>query len=132
MANDPKKGPGATDPALDALKTACKGLMMPSESDAPFSAFTWPASGDLTHEGLLQLAGEAPGSSVEEDTLDNLWRTIPSGDRARFQKLQQAIHQQLSNVTVYKVGDEAERQVYIVGKTQGGQWVGLKTSVVET
>jgi hypothetical protein len=33
---------------------------------------------------------------------------------------------------VYKVGDEAEREVYIVGKTKDGRWAGLKTTVVET
>jgi hypothetical protein len=30
------------------------------------------------------------------------------------------------------VGDEAEKEVYIVGKTKSGQWAGLKTTVVET
>jgi hypothetical protein len=33
---------------------------------------------------------------------------------------------------VYKVGDEPEREVYIVGKTKDGQWAGLQTAVVET
>ncbi len=32
---------------------------------------------------------------------------------------------------VYKVGDEPERVVYIVGKTSDGQLAGLKTPVVE-
>jgi len=32
----------------------------------------------------------------------------------------------------YKVGDEAEQQVYNVGKTKDGQLAGLKTTVVET
>jgi hypothetical protein len=35
-------------------------------------------------------------------------------------------------VRVYKVGDEPERKVYVVGKTSGGQWAGLKTRIVET
>ena len=35
-------------------------------------------------------------------------------------------------VKVFKVGDEAERQVYLVGKATDGRWVGLKTTVVET
>jgi hypothetical protein len=35
-------------------------------------------------------------------------------------------------VKVYKVGDEAEKQAYIVGKTSDGNWAGLKTTVVET
>jgi hypothetical protein len=33
---------------------------------------------------------------------------------------------------VYKVGDEAEREIYIVGTTKDGRWAGLKTSVVAT
>jgi hypothetical protein len=42
------------------------------------------------------------------------------------------LQEQLSGVKVYKVGDEAEKQVYIVGKTADGKWAGLKTTVVET
>jgi hypothetical protein len=38
----------------------------------------------------------------------------------------------LSGIKVYKIGDESEREVYIVGKTKDGRWEGLKTSVVET
>jgi hypothetical protein len=33
---------------------------------------------------------------------------------------------------VYKVGDEPEKDVYIVGMTNDRQWAGLKTTVVET
>ncbi|HKB35920.1 MAG TPA: nuclease A inhibitor family protein [Gemmataceae bacterium] len=32
----------------------------------------------------------------------------------------------------HKVGDEAEKQVYIVGKTTDGKWAGLNTTGVET
>jgi Nuclease A inhibitor-like protein len=39
---------------------------------------------------------------------------------------------QLSGVKVYKVGDEAEKVAYVVGKTSDGDWAGLKTTVVET
>jgi hypothetical protein len=44
----------------------------------------------------------------------------------------QTLKAQLSGVKVYKVGDEAEKQVFVVGKTADGQWAGRKTSVVET
>jgi hypothetical protein len=33
---------------------------------------------------------------------------------------------------VFKIGDEAEKQAFVVGKTSDGQWAGLKTTVVET
>jgi hypothetical protein len=42
------------------------------------------------------------------------------------------LKEQLSGIKVYKVGDEAERNAYVVGKTAEGKWAGLKTTVVET
>jgi hypothetical protein len=53
-------------------------------------------------------------------------------DRTTFQELATPIKQQLSGVKGFKVGDEAERNVYMVGKTKDGRLAGLKTSVVET
>jgi len=47
-------------------------------------------------------------------------------------QLAQVLQEQLSDIKVYKLGEEAEKAVYIVGKTKGGQWARLKTSVVET
>ena len=57
---------------------------------------------------------------------------MPSEEQARFQKLAQVLKEQLSSIKVYKLGEEAEKAVYIVGKTKEGRWAGLKTSVVET
>jgi hypothetical protein len=57
---------------------------------------------------------------------------VPPEDKAKFDKLAQALQEQLSGIKVYKVGDEAEKEVYLVGKTKDGQWAGLKTTVVET
>ena len=57
---------------------------------------------------------------------------MPEEDRPQFDKLAAAIKQQLSGVKVYKVGDDPEKQVFIVGKTSDGKWAGLKTTAVET
>jgi hypothetical protein len=38
------------------------------------------------------------------------------------------LQEQLSGIKVYKVGGEAEREVYIAGKTKDSRWAGLKTS----
>jgi hypothetical protein len=124
-----KKQPSA---AVEALRQASKGLMMPSESDAPFEAFQLESGPEPTPDRLRKLAHAPKDAAVEEDTLDNLFATVPSEGKSKFQKLRQAIQGQLSGVKAYKVGDEAERQVFIVGKTTDGQWAGLKTSVVET
>ena len=120
-------------PAVDALAKASKGLLFPSETDAPLEPFLWEDAGDkLTKDKVRQLAGAPKGAAVEEMTLDDLLSTVPEEDRPQFDKLAAAIKQQLSGVKVYKVGDEPERQVYVVGKTSDGQWAGLKTTVVET
>jgi hypothetical protein len=120
-------------PAVDALAKASKGLLFPSETDAPLEPFLWEGAGDkLTKAKVQQLAGAPKGAAVEEMTLDDLLSTVPEEDRQQFDKLAAAIKQQLSGVKVYKAGDEPEKQVYIVGKTQDGQWAGLKTKVVET
>jgi hypothetical protein len=120
------------NPTVEALRQASEGLRMPSESDAPFKPFLWDAGADLTHEKLLQLAHEPQGTTVEEVTLADLFATVPSADLPRFRALRKALEQQPSGVKVYKVGGEAERTVYVVGKTRDGKLAGLKTSVVET
>ncbi len=42
------------------------------------------------------------------------------------------LRQELTDIKVYKVGDDAEKQAFACGKTSAGQWAGLKTTVVET
>jgi hypothetical protein len=39
---------------------------------------------------------------------------------------------ELADVKVYKLGDEPEKPVYIVGKTADGRWAGVRTTVVES
>ena len=71
-------------------------------------------------------------TGVEAETLEDFFRVVPKEDRPKFDKLAKLLQAQLSGLTVYKVGDEAERDVYLVGKMKAGRWAGLKTSVVET
>jgi len=118
--------------SVEALTRASKGLMMPSETDAPFEVFAWDDTEDLTTSRLLERACEPKSTAVEEMSLETLFATVPSEDRAKFRSLQQAIQEQLSGVKVYKVGSEPEREVFIVGKTKDGKLSGLKTIVIET
>jgi len=103
-----------------------------SSAEAPLEPLVWEDGGALTRKRLLELARVEDGTAVEEETLDDFFHAVPPEDKAKFDKLAQVLREQLSGVKVYKVGDEAEKQVYIVGKTSDGQWAGLKTSVVET
>jgi hypothetical protein len=120
------------DPVVDALRKASQGLQFVSETEADFEPFVWKEGSQLTYERLLTLSGAEPGTPVEEITLDDFFRAVPSEDKARFQKLTKALQEQLSAIKVYKLGEEAEKDVYIVGKSKDGRWAGLKTSVVET
>jgi hypothetical protein len=122
----------ARDPVLDALAKGSKGLLYMSETDAPFEPFAWKDGDNLTQERLLQLAGAEPGTAVAETCLDEFFRLVPSEDRPKFQRLAAALQGLLSGIKVYKVGDEPEKQVYIVGRASDGRWAGLKTTVVET
>jgi Nuclease A inhibitor-like protein/DNA/RNA non-specific endonuclease len=74
--------------------------------------------------------------AVEELTGYRFFRmcpqTIPPEDRAKFDRLVTVLKEHLSGIKGYKVGDEADRELFIVSKTKEGQWAGLKTSVVET
>jgi hypothetical protein len=122
----------ARDAVLDALSRASQGLRYVSETDAGFEPFAWEHGGALTEGRLLELAGEEPGTAVEATSPDDFFGAVPAEDRAAFQELAEALRAQLSGVKVYKVGDEAERRVYLVGQARDGRWAGLKTTVVET
>jgi hypothetical protein len=119
-------------PAVDALRKAAKGLLFHSESEDPLEPFVWDDGGKLPKDRLREDAGAEEGAAVEESSLEDLLRTVPSEDRPKFDRLASEIKRQLSGVKVFKVGDEPEKSVYVVGKTADGKWAGLKTSVVET
>jgi histidine triad (HIT) family protein len=119
-------------PVVESLAKASKGLQFTSETEAGFEPFVWEGGDKLTKQRLLELAGAEKGTAVEEDTLDRFFRAVPAEDKAKFDKLAKALQEQLSGIKVYKVGDEAEKDVYIVGQTKDGHLAGLKTTVVET
>jgi histidine triad (HIT) family protein len=105
---------------VDTLRRAAKGLLFPSESDAQLEPFQWDNGGKLTKDRLRELAGAEEGATVESLSLDDLLRTVPSEERPKFDKLAGEVKQQLSGVKVFKVGDEPEKAVYVVGKTADG------------
>ena len=103
-----------------------------SETDAPLEPFTWEGGSKLTKDRVRELAGAEKGTAVEQTTLADFFGAVPEEDRDKFDALAKVLQEQLSGVKVYKVGDEPERQVYVVGEAPDGRWAGLKTTVVET
>ncbi len=114
------------------LTTASKGLLFPSETDAPFEAFAWPGAASPPNETAVRAnCGAATDAPVEQLTLAELTRTIPSENRDDYAPLFAVLRNKLKGVTVFKVG-AVNIDVYIVGRTADGQYVGVKTQVVET
>ena len=120
------------NPVIDELQKAAKGLLFISETESELEPFSWQGGGRLTKARVLELAGGEEGSPIEQTTLEGFFRAVPSEDRDKFDELARVLNEQLSGVKVYKVGEEAEKAVYIVGKAPDGSWAGLRTTVVET
>ena len=114
------------------LAAATKGLLFPSESDAPLEAFAWPgAAGPPTESAVRANSGAAADAPVAQLTLTELTKSIPSESRDDYAPLFALLKNKLKGVTVFKVG-EVNIDVYIVGRTADGQYAGVKTQVVET
>jgi hypothetical protein len=130
-----------TDSIAIQLKQASNGLLYLSESDAPFEVIHWPAQGELTSPKLLQLTGHPPDAPVELRTVDDFfaiatveedWHDQDERETVeRFHNLVSILKQNLSQLQVYRVGS-IDIDAYIVGVTDGGEWAGLSTKLVET
>ena len=117
-------------------------MLYQSESDEPFTTFTWKkAEGELTTDKLLKRVQKPASSPVQEVPLKDFFKDVTTEqdwheeeEKATVEKsrnLLAVIQQNLSNVKVFKVG-ETKVSVFIVGKTDEGDWAGLKTTAVET
>jgi hypothetical protein len=127
--------------AETALKQASKGLVYLSETDAPFETFSWgKAGGDLTPANVRKLAKAGAKAPVEEVGLDDFFKPLTeehdhspeeAEDIGKYKILMKVMNDQLTDAAVFKVG-KVNIDVYVVGKTKDGEWVGLKTKAVET
>jgi hypothetical protein len=127
--------------AETALAEASKGLVYLSETDAPFETFSWgKAAGGLTSAKVRKLAKAPARAPVEEVPLEDFFRPLTeehdhtpeeAEDIRKYQGLLQVVHDQLADATVYRVG-RVNVDVYLVGRANTGDWVGLKTEAVET
>lgn len=122
------------------LLKASEGLLHPSESDYPFTYFSFPTVSKLpTAQGFLQLTGQTgqPVTQIDEDELFNrLTRIEPGMDQMqvlmarRYRLLRSTFKSTYKQLTVYRVG-EIQIQVYIAGVNNCGL-TGLQTISIET
>lgn len=130
-----------TDSIATELKQASKGLLILSESDAPFEVINWQTQEQLTPTKLLQLTNYPPDAPVEVVNVDEFFAIATQAEDwhdederetvQRFQNLVSVLKQNLSNIQVYRVG-KINIDAYIIGVTPNGDWMGLSTQLVET
>lgn len=124
------------------LTKASDGLLMPSESDAPFTSFSWTgaATRTLTTSRMLRLTGHAPDTPVEVVDLDWFFRNVAqhqpwhdaqqAADVRRFQRLERVLERHLTDVSVYRIGT-IRIDAYVVGRC-GSNLAGVSTVLIET
>ena len=126
---------------LRELAQAAEGLLYLSESDYPFETLCLEGSGELTPDRLRSLAGASTDAPVEVRSLEDFFRpnavVVARKDKERFatagsyQTMVRLLKENLEEPRVYKVG-RINLSVFIVGRSRKGNWLGLRTRVVET
>lgn len=132
---------------IDALKKelmqASEGLLMLSETDAPFEFFyhVKPESEPFTEDIVVEWDGKPGGTAIQivavEDFLRNMTHPHPNAGPEQLQQAEKfkflvgKLKDLLTDVKAYKVS-EVSMPVYLIGKTKTGDYAGLKTLVVET
>jgi hypothetical protein len=123
------------------LKRLSEGLLFISEADYPFEIFYGEASAQISTQSLPGFAGLPADSPVEAATVDDFFKAAVSEPdwkveqelavARRYQALLRFLKERLDDVKVYRVG-RVNIAVYIIGRTEAGNWLGLSTRVVET
>jgi hypothetical protein len=128
---------------LGQIKEATKGLTYMSENDFPLEAFRLELKdkNTITEKDILKATKHVPKTPVELYDFDNFF-LMPTQEQdwhsaeekksvKRYQKLDKLLRDNLSDLQVFKIG-EVERDVYVVGKSKSGEFLGVSTKVVET
>ena len=125
----------------DAITRATEGLLFHSESDAPLQPYRWAGDTAPSRKGLLKAEGRGADEVVEKETLHELfdpvteeqsfWSDDDRAEAGRYKAVVRLLEEALREIRVYRVG-KVDVDVYVVGKHGSGEWVGVKTHVVET
>jgi hypothetical protein len=126
---------------LQQLEQATAGLLFMSEADYPFEIVRWGGMNEITFDYLRGQAAADTDASVQVVSPENFFGNAMSEPEwkdeqeiitaRRYKALLQLLKENLNELKVYRVG-EIDIAVYIVGRAETGNWLGLSTRVVET
>jgi hypothetical protein len=123
------------------LKSLTEGLSYQSESDYPVEPYARDAGKGAPTAAEFAKGREGEDAAVRELNFDSFfgnytdeqdwWGEEERAVAKKFQALVAFLKENLKDIKVYRVGD-VEADVYIVGKTESGDFAGVKTKIVET
>jgi hypothetical protein len=126
---------------LEEIGRAARGLFRMSESDYPVEPFRLGAGESPDAATLRRVAGAGADAEVTTRKAEEFFRpssfveeaegTFGPAPAGRVRELSRALTANLSEVTVYRVG-EVNIAVYVLGRSEGGSWLGVLTRAVET
>jgi hypothetical protein len=126
---------------IKELEQLIAGLLFMSEADYPFQTLFWKKDIEVTDEYLRGQAGASLEAAVKAESVDKFFRAAVSEPdwkgtaelalAKRYQALVIWLKENLSNPKVYRVG-EIDIKVYIPGRSNSGNWLGISTRVIET
>lgn len=129
-------------PELQPLCDAAEGLLMPSESDAPFTPFFWPDTkvNELSPEQIKEFSDAPADAEVASVSVASFFRDVTTTEEwhnaeeaaqvQKFKTLVKTIKKTLKESKVFRVG-QVTVDCYVLGEVASGVG-GLKTQVVET
>ena len=126
---------------LSELRSAARGLIFTSESDAPLTPFVWKGVVIDSAAALLTHLEKDATIPVQEVALEKFFAPMATpqswdddeakADRVRFQTLIAQLAT-LSDTRAFRLGSGPEITVYVVGKTPDGSTAGVSTMLTET
>ena len=118
---------------LQEIRKACEGLEYPSESDTPFDVIQWPAAGAATAQAQVASHNRS-GRKIEELAPDDFFAELFEGDDGdRYRRLRATLEGHVKNLKIFRVGSgEVHVDIYLLGQSASGDWIGLHTISVET
>ena len=138
--------PAAENSLVEKLQNATSGLLYLSETDAPLEPFFWKneaAEGKFNESVTSEMVGkyaQVDASQLKTQSLATFFKPVATeedwhneeekAEVQKFQSLRDLLKSELKNIKVFRTPG-AQKQVYVVGQTEGG-FAGLKTTVVET
>jgi hypothetical protein len=127
---------------LEELQQLTTGVWFPSETDSTLSVVQWDIhAAVLTVEMVLiqvdknaetPLKMQAFTDFFDYVTQTQVWHSEEEkANVVGLQTLVKTLEAYLTDLQVFRIG-EADIEVYILGKTPSGNWVGVRTRVVKT